>query len=132
MSKTCIVCGKTIAKRTHSWYFQRPTREETANVLGRCVKIGTDHPPGSVDRGDFMSTIYMASEHRPGTIDELRRYTNHEVVSTRRDSLGRIDKFSTWDGESYRDPYFHANRCAERQGYASADSGDRFRWRIEE
>lgn len=71
-------------------------------------------------------TIYLAS--KPKTRAEAQRYVNGEIISASRGSNG-LAHVNYWDGESFADRYFCTNHCAMKQGYASAQHGDRFRWK---
>jgi hypothetical protein len=110
----CIVCGRRIAKNTRSLRFERPW--------------GT-HVEGerAVLHGGYMVTVYLAE--RPRTRAEAQRYTNEPIISSKRGVDGTLSEVRTWDGESYRDPYFCTNRCAQQQGYAAAQHGHRFTWK---
>jgi hypothetical protein len=109
----CIVCGRPIAKLTKTIWFKAPWG---------------DHPEGSRDdRNSFLVTIYMTN--RPRDRNEAKRFTNHAIISSKRDRDGSIAQIGTWDGESYRDPHFCTLYCAQRQGYAAAQHGHRYTWK---
>lgn len=124
MTKRCIVCDKPIAKRTHQFSFRAP-RPAAPAMPG--IPAMEAIPDGTFNRGHSYSEIFLAE--RPTRVEELTRWTNHTVVRFERDSRGAINRFSTWDGESYRDPHFHSETCAAKQGRASAHDGHRYTWR---
>lgn len=125
MKKLCIVCGKPIPKRTHGYYFRKPQPAHTGLEGPIRIAPRDARPEGYVERGTFISTIY--TDHRPETRVACARYTNEQIVHHTM-SDGAIYSFSTWDGKSYRDPWFHSDTCAVQQGRASAEHGHRYVW----
>lgn len=123
----CIVCGKLIAKRTHQFVFRQPREALVGKSIGFGIPDMEAIPDGTFNRGHSYSEIFLTE--CPTTVEELARWTNHTVIRFSRDSRGAINRFSTWDGESYKDPWFHSETCAAMQGRASAHSGDRYTWK---
>ena len=65
----------------------------------------------------------------PRSKDDCQRLVNETVVNVQysKDPNDRyVVRFSTWDGESYRDEFFCTNNCAIALGYAMARKG----WRL--
>lgn len=130
--KTCIVCGKPIAKRTITFYLRESVEERPATyrtVAGREIldlPAVTAKPHGTVEGEGFSRTVYL--DRLPTDQEECARLTNHEIVSIRRDHQGNIWQFGAWDG-NYVDEFFHSQACAAKQGYASAQHGARFVWK---
>lgn len=124
MSKTCIVCGRRIAKRTERFYFREPRsyRAPVERSYGGWYAAQEEKPDGFRE-GD---TIYLAN--RPKTKDEAQRYVNGKIISLSRNG-DEISHVNHWDGESYVSKYFCTNTCAIDQGYASAHHGARFTWK---
>lgn len=106
----CIVCGKKIAKRFHSISFL-PLQGNRQNY----------------DRSEDGCTIYLELDLRPTTKQECQRFTNHEILTISM-HLDHVFSFKWWEGE-YEDEFFCSQKCARRQGYASAHHGERFAWR---
>lgn len=105
----CIVCGKQIKKRMTVITFIPATANGRKN-------------------GDRKgNTIYLDEEHRPMTVEECQKYTNHKILRHSEWSDGGIFSFTYWEGE-WEDEYFHSERCAAKQGRASAQHGARFTW----
>ena len=103
--KQCIVCGRSIRKRIHD------------------VSVR----PMSDSAGGRTSPDLHADLR---TKADCARHTNAPfIVSISRNRSGCVTRFGTWDGESFVDRYFCTNSCARSQGYASADSGQRFTWK---
>lgn len=73
------------------------------------------------------SRIHMAAW--PKTRDEAARLVNQQIISVRKNGDGEIEKFATWDGESFDSEWFCTNECAMMQGRASAEHGARFTWK---
>lgn len=88
----CRACGKPIAKQVREVEFGRAA-------------------PGH----DFQSS----KPEIPATVAEARRYVNGIIVSSRRGHQGNL-RVGVWDGETYVDPHFHSNGCAERFGRSMA------------
>lgn len=101
MRPKCIVCGRLISPRTETHWVRR---------------IGQQYPASAPIMGNFQ------------TKTEVQRLVTHPVVMLRYDIEGYVNRFSTWDGETYKSSYFCCNTCAARQGYASARNGDRYTW----
>lgn len=107
----CIVCGRAIKKRIHTLSFI----PATAN----CRENGA--------RADNGRTIYLDKELRPSNKEEAQRYTNHQITKVTMHD-GRVYSIEWWEGE-YMDPYFDRQVCARKQGYASAQHGERYTWK---
>ncbi len=104
-SKKCIVCGRAIRKRV-------------VDIMVLPVTGTTGH------------SIRVDVEADLRTKADCARHTNAPfIVAIRRNREGFVTRFGTWDGESFVDRYFCTNSCAQSQGYASADSGQRFTWK---
>jgi hypothetical protein len=102
----CRFCGGAIRKRTRTVYLRDRDLQphETSGAYGRYLRVDT----------------------LPSTIDECRKLTNQEVVSSRRHhdpARKAIAFFSEWDGESYVDDYFCNGEHARRFGYVAAAAG---------
>lgn len=106
-SKKCIVCGRPVPRWT-IWYAVWPL----ANRDGR-------------------STVLPMIDADLRSMADCHRHTNLPfILSARRDTDGFVTSFTAWDGESYhRQGYFCTGRCAEAQGFASAQNGTRFQWK---
>jgi hypothetical protein len=116
----CIVCGKPIAKRFGALWFQRSTDGSPASPFASAT---TPKPDGT----RINQTLYL--DHPPTTKDEAARYVNQPIQRIIGMHNGYISGVTTWDGESYIDRFFCRDKCAVRQGYASAHHGDRFTWK---
>lgn len=104
----CIVCGKPIAKRMIRKSFISAT-------LNRRQNYEQEGP-----------VIYLDEEFRPKTIEEAARFTNHTILRVGM-MADYIFDITWWEG-GYEDEFFHSQRCAAKQGYASAQHGARFTW----
>jgi hypothetical protein len=132
MGRTCINCGKPIAKKTQSVRFDkpRPYRAETYRVLGG--RKYTDLPEqkeiveGHREVSHSITVIY--TNNPPRTKAECQRFVNGEIVSVRRHFADRdiIHEFGYWDGVSYVDKFFHNGACAQEFAYKAAKAGVRF------
>lgn len=112
----CIVCGKTIPKKTNTVYLY-PASEKQAH--------------GSYSQQSIScSTLHVAKEFWPRSIEQCKPFTNGRIVSVQYHNDGTVSSFGVWDGESYQDKFFHSQRCAMMQGYAAAEDGHRWRWKI--
>lgn len=106
----CRYCGKPIAKKTRSVFF------------------GDDFATHA--RPDDMFT-YRAE--RPRSKEEAQRLLNHQVVSVKwargeeyaakQAGFDHITHATTWDGESYVDPYFCNGTHAKAFAYLHAKAG---------
>lgn len=105
----CIVCGKQIRKKMVTLTFSLATANGRQN----------HHREGH--------TVYLDPELRPKTKEDCHRFTNHEIVRIETDHNGRVWNIVWWEGD-YQDEFFDTGRCAQKQGYASARSGQRFTW----
>lgn len=104
----CIVCDKPIAKRYTIIWFQR-SREAIPN-------------------GTWINqTLYL--DDPPKTKEDAQRWSNYPLDRIIGHHNGYISGAQFWDGESYMDRFFDKDKCAVRQGYASANYGDRFNWK---
>jgi hypothetical protein len=136
MRPKCIVCNKPIRKKTTTWYVRAPVEAREVTYKEICGHRMVDlealeaKPAGTVEStvGGSIKTVFV--DEFPTTKDECSRLTNETVVSVSKHHSGQhIEKFSTWDGESYEDEFFDNGRCAQKQGYAAARHGHRFEWR---
>jgi hypothetical protein len=106
----CRFCGKGIKKHTHTVWFGQ----------------------GRESRNDYSTSL----EAKPTSREEAQRLVNQEIVSISweyhwsRDeddksvkTRDHIHKVTTWDGESWDDPFFCNGDHAQRFGYASARGG---------
>jgi hypothetical protein len=125
----CIVCEKPIPKLTTTWFIRqsREEREQTYREVGG-RQIVDQHaqsakPDGLIERGRYSATIYLAN--RPRSRAECARLTNEEIVYSRLDHEGYVSHFSTWDGVTYQDKFFHSNACAEWFGRQVAEHSGR-------
>ena len=123
MKPHCLTCDKPIAKATVTWSVTdaREAREDTyRQIEGREIldmHAQPAKPHGLVERhGSTLRTLYVDPQQAPRTKADLTRWTNDRVISIRRRADGTISQFGTWDGESYKDRYFHSNSCAEAFG----------------
>ena len=100
MTKLCRSCGKKIAKRFSYMVFQR-----YANMF-----IG-----------------HVVRDENPETRQDVERLSNMPVAYIRRhphpDMKHLIHYAALWDGESYQDPYFCTNYCAQLMGRVAAREG---------
>lgn len=112
----CIVCGKPIRKKTTTYYVREATNEKPHG-----------HRESSI--GGTIFDLHFAAERMPKSRPEVQAVVNGTVIFHRYGAQGRIWTFTTWDGESYEDEFFHSKECAMKQGYASARSGHRYTWR---
>ncbi|GGB09131.1 hypothetical protein GCM10011491_41360 [Brucella endophytica] len=104
----CRYCGKKIAKKTETIYFGP---EAAAHVT------------------DFASS----RPEYPTSKEEVQRLVNGQVVGVswsrgedyyaKKAGCDFIFKASTWDGESYQDPFFCNGEHAKRFAYALARAG---------
>lgn len=117
MSRACIVCGASIRKRTVTWSIRLP---RAANG------VIEEKLEGDIKRDAVSVTLY--TRNRPRSKADCQLLTNQPVVSVRRWPDGYIYQFSVWDGESYESQFFCSNRCAIKQGIASAEHGHRYKW----
>lgn len=60
------------------------------------------------------------------TIEDCRKYSRTEHVYALRLWHGYVYRFSTWDGKTWRDPYFCKDNCAKAFGYTAAKAG----WKV--
>lgn len=105
----CIVCGRAIKKRIVTTWLR--SEEQAARHVG--------------------GTSYRTVPELPTSAEQVRRLTNApHITKLYRYSSGEIHGFNTWDGESYQDDFFCTDRCAQRQGYAAAQHGHRYNWRL--
>lgn len=99
----CRWCGKAIPKKTRTLHF-----EATEHPSHKSVAEWADYSYGP----------------RPATKAEAQTRTNALVVSVQRVGYGTdatlIRSVGTWDGESYRDPYFCNGDHARSFGYMMA------------
>lgn len=103
----CRFCGTPIRKLTETHWIR-------------------SKPPEGIDTRE-----YTIGEFRSKA--ELQKVTNHRVVSVSYyedteyyrgyGKAGLIWKYSTWDGETYVDPYFCTGDHAKRFAYACCDNG---------
>jgi len=92
----CVECGKPLLKYTHTVFVQKPGG-------------------GGRAKEDVYAVIH--------TKEEAQRHTNLEVVSVRRGIDGTVDRFGTWDGESWGHEgrgFFCNQTCAANHGYRAA------------
>ena len=85
--------------------------------------------------GKWTETHFVRDPHtttpiRPGEIvgdlrskADCQRHANTAVVSVRYWHDGRVSHFSTWDGESWVDPFFCGGPCRDRFAYVMARAG---------
>ncbi len=90
----CRCCAKPIKKRTrlHTFGHANPQRHSWC----------TEHT------------------EKPTTRQEVQRLTNQQVVSIRRHN-GFVYSASTWDGETYMDPFFCTDSCGRAFGRMAAE-----------
>jgi hypothetical protein len=107
----CLQCGAAIPKRFEAWSVSPATANGRQN--------------GEVDAR--RRSIYFDKDHpgAPSTIADCQRFTNATVKRVNGYLAGRVSSFSAWDGESYQDPHFCKNKCAERFGRRAAAAGAR-------
>jgi len=104
--KSCIVCGRPVKRRTYDVGVE-PISQRTAY------------------QGSAQIVADIASKA------DCQRHTNQPyIVSTVRGPDGWIIRFTVWDGVSYfHRGYFCTGNCAQAQGYASAEHGERYVWK---
>lgn len=93
----CRCCGAPIPKETHSHWFGQISPSNT--------DYSTNHP------------------EEPHTLEEAQRLLNQQLVSVRywgRDDKRIVHYATSWDGESYRDEFFHSQECAAAFGRMAA------------
>lgn len=135
MSRKCIVCGKSIRKRTNYIRFERPLAyrpRQTQIVMDREMERLAERAarPEGHRIVDSHGNITFYTANPPKTKADCQRFTNHTVLAVKRSFDGQtISEFSFWDGETYEDEFFDSGKCAQRQGYASARAGDRWTWK---
>ncbi len=103
----CRSCGRPIAKSTFTYYLRAPD----PNV--------TQHG-GNLD---FAGSKTLDVDAYPATKAEAQRLVPEQIVSVSHGwsaSEGKIARFSTWDGESWKDEFFCGGVCAQRYGYRMA------------
>jgi len=93
----CRYCGKAIAKHTTGAWFGRLT----ANHL----------------TGDYRE--------KPTTMEEASKLIGRQVVSVRKDDDGTLFSATVWDGQTYRDEFFCADKHARMMGEKAAKMGYR-------
>ena len=100
MKPLCRTCGKALKRKLEYIVFQ----ERVGAFIGRTTR-----------------------PENPTTRKEVERLVNIPVVYLRRcKQAGKehlIAYAALWDGESYVDPYFCSNRCAETLGRCCAREG---------
>lgn len=107
-SPKCVVCGKPIKKRFHHLSFSPAT--------------GNHREPGERQG----STMFLDLVDRPETKEAAQRYTNHAILSVVM-TQGKVYSIKWWEGD-YEDKFFCTQTCARKQGYASANHGQRYTW----
>ncbi len=111
----CIVCGKPIAKKTHTIYL----RETNSN-----------RSHGEYSDETYSKHLFLDKDKWPKNKADCQKLTNMIVVSVQYTGSERsIYSFGVWDGQSYDDEFFHSQLCATRQGYAAAREGLRWTWK---
>lgn len=100
-----------------------PEARDLLPVTGTCRQCGGALTP--VLNSHHFDTVPV--DGQPRAIDECRRITNHPVMSVHGYGLTRpetwwpyVSWFTTWDGESYRDPLFCSDTCAGTYGRRAA------------
>ncbi len=98
MNPLCRYCGKPIAKRTDLHW----VRDADSMTQGGVTKY-------------VLGPLYSKTD--------CQRHVNQQVVSVSympRKGERRVVSFTTWDGESYVDRYFHNGTCARDFAYLIA------------
>lgn len=96
----CRFCGKAIAKYTvNNWV--EPEPRDT-------------HRPNNWTRYVYHHGTPLTSKA------DCQRHSNNPVVSVQYNDSNNVRSFSTWDGETYRDPYFCSGKCAQQFAYMMA------------
>lgn len=103
-----------------------------------CLWCGKRIPKATTRRNLVTPAMWKESfdeayANRPKTLADCQKLTNEKVVSVdyqyeqdvNYDRTGRrvVHSYSTWDGESYMDPYFCNGDHAKNFGYAAAMHG---------
>lgn len=136
MSRNCIVCRKSIRKKTTFIRFRRPVAYRAPGPLGYSMGQGYGHDAGTEEKpeghreddGPWGVCIYTSNP--PKTKAEAQRYANMQIVSVKRDLDPKtISEVTLWDGSSYQDDFFCSGTCAQKQGYAAARAGHRWTWK---
>jgi hypothetical protein len=107
----CLQCGGPIPKQFERWGVS------PAKANGR--------QNGEVDARKRSIFFDKDAPGAPATKEDCQRFTNATVQRVDGYLAGRVSCFSAWDGESYADPHFCKNKCAERFGRRAAASGVR-------
>jgi len=106
-------------------YCAKPIPKLTRNVS---LRTGAPQPSDNAS-APFSRTVRVAE--LPRSKAECQRLTNGHIVSVsyhrsevyRPEDKDRVDGFTEWDGESYRDEFFCKGVCAQSFGYACARHG---------
>jgi len=83
------------------------------------LRIDTDHHRMGFD----------IQPNHPRTVEDCQKLTNRQVVAVHgygvqhKAHLGLIERFETWDGESYQDQDFCSNTCAALYGRRAVQAG---------
>lgn len=120
--------------------FKSPTQPLCRNcgrrIRKRTALVRVKEKPSEYDRPDLgFSSYHYGVLH---TKADCQRVSNQKVVSVdyheiweddpssaygdRTSRRGTVNTFTTWDGESYEDPYFCTGTCAKEFGYRAARS----------
>lgn len=96
----CRLCGQPIKKVTKSLSFGA---SRDASYYGGGMK-------------EFVA--------KPTSKAEVARFDNGKIISVSwAGDRSYIRRAATWDGESYRDPYFCKGECARSFGYFALENG---------
>ncbi len=117
----CIVCEKSIKKKLHYFNFLPP--QEAVGCMKQKIPARKE---GEIIHNMNISTIF--TDHPPASKSGCSKFTNFKVMSATITN-GAVRKFSAWDGETYADDYFCSDKCAIKQGYASAQHNARYCWK---
>jgi len=104
----------------HDYAALTATRKGLIPIAGKCRQCGSDLTPEL--NYHHLKPVPDDPGH-PKTVEDCQRLTNHPIMSVHgysgssdREWWPFIDWFSTWDGESYRDPFFCTDACAAKYG----------------
>lgn len=118
-----ILIADRVAAQRAEYEAASPDARALLEVTGTCRQCGGELEP-VLDRHHF-DTIPVVGQ--PRTIEDCGRMSNRPVMSVHgygvgspREWWGYVSWFSTWDGESYRDPLFCTDACAARYGRRAA------------
>lgn len=120
----CRYCGRGIAKHTDSWRIEH-TSFDTSRRDSRLRKgaVFCDKPPLTQAQAQRLVNAQIVSVRYSDLWDKLG--DDGMVHSSDTETIRHIGHLTTWDGESYEDPYFCNGTCRTRFAYVMAEGGAR-------